>query len=51
MVVTVIVESNVQQTMQYARDDLKNKNKNTDMENGVTDIAALFGIDVHKIIH
>ena len=38
--VTVVVKSIAQQTMQDACDGIKNKNKNTDMENGVTDTAV-----------
>ena len=47
--VTVVVKSIAQQIMQDACDDIKNKN--TDMENGVTDTATLYAIDVYKIIH
>ena len=47
--VTVVVKSIARQIMRDACDDIKNKN--TDMENGVTDIATLYVIDVYKIIH
>ena len=49
--VTVVVKFIAQQTIQDACDDIKNKNKNIDLENDITDTATLDAIDIYKIIH